>query len=216
MLFLRSHRGISNADVNLISNIPGLAVHLSNIINKSGGNSEGKNQVSVNLQNHRNHKKENIGKDDAQLILEFFNLMQSENPFFFYAVQFGKGDCLANAFWVDARSRIAYESFGDVVIFDTTYLAEKYQVPLTTFAVVSHHEQPVLFGCALLTDRTKSSYIWVFKSWIAAMLGHHPPQSIITCHNKVIQAAVTEVFPDTNHRFCLWDIHRECRISWWK
>jgi len=28
---------------------------------------------------------------------------------------------IRNLFWADARSRVAYEEFGDVVTFDTTY-----------------------------------------------------------------------------------------------
>ncbi|XP_048127783.1 protein FAR-RED ELONGATED HYPOCOTYL 3-like [Rhodamnia argentea] len=46
---------------------------------------------------------------------------------------------LRNVFWADARSRAAYESFGDVLFFDTTYLTDKYDLPLTPFVGVNHH-----------------------------------------------------------------------------
>ena len=51
---------------------------------------------------------------------------------------------LRNVFWADARSRAAYEEFGDVVTFDTTYLTNKYDMPFAPFVGVNHHGQSIL------------------------------------------------------------------------
>lgn len=39
-----------------------------------------------------------------------------------------------------------YESFGDVVTFDTTYLPNKYGMPFARFVGVNHHGQSILLG----------------------------------------------------------------------
>ncbi|KAL7251552.1 hypothetical protein ACSBR1_013398 [Camellia fascicularis] len=44
---------------------------------------------------------------------------------------------LKNVFWADARGRATYESFGDVVSFDSTYLTNKYDMPFTPFVGAS-------------------------------------------------------------------------------
>lgn len=49
---------------------------------------------------------------------------------------------LKNVFWVDSKSRVSYKYFGDVS-FDTNYTTNKYDMPLTPFVGVNHHDQSV-------------------------------------------------------------------------
>uniref|UniRef100_A0A2N9FPI7 Protein FAR1-RELATED SEQUENCE n=1 Tax=Fagus sylvatica TaxID=28930 RepID=A0A2N9FPI7_FAGSY len=51
--------------------------------------------------------------------------MQGKNSNFYHALDLDDELRVRNVFWVDARSRAAYESFHDVIIFDTTYLTNK-------------------------------------------------------------------------------------------
>ncbi|XP_008785345.1 protein FAR1-RELATED SEQUENCE 5-like [Phoenix dactylifera] len=101
---------------------------------------------------------------EAQGLLEYLKRMQSENPAFFYAIQVDNNNCMANVFWADAKARMAYQYFGDAVTFDTTYKKTKYMMPFATFRGVNHHFQSVNFGCALLMDETKGSYVWLFET----------------------------------------------------
>ena len=57
---------------------------------------------------------------------------------------------LKKLFLSDGRQGAAYEEFGEVVIFDTTYLTNKYDIPFAPFVGVNHHGQFTLFGCGLL------------------------------------------------------------------
>ncbi|KAK0591221.1 hypothetical protein LWI29_037225 [Acer saccharum] len=45
---------------------------------------------------------------------------------------------LKNVFWADPRSRAAYQYFGDVVTFDTTYLTNRYGMPFAPFVGYLH------------------------------------------------------------------------------
>ncbi|XP_077246401.1 protein FAR-RED IMPAIRED RESPONSE 1-like [Tasmannia lanceolata] len=140
--------------------------------------------------------------EDVQAISEYFIRMQLLHPTSLYGIELDEEQYLRNIFWADAKSRLDYTHFGDVVIFDTTYLTNKYHMPLATFVGVNHHGQSLLFGCALITDETTSSFVWVFKTWLRAMCGK-PPKAIITNHDKAIKAAIAEVFPEIRHCFCL-------------
>ena len=86
-----------------------------------------------------------------------------KNANFFYAIQCDEDDRMVNFFWVDARSRLAYQNFGDVVTFDTTYKTNKYNMPFAPFTGLNHHYQSILFGCALLQDETENSFVCCLK-----------------------------------------------------
>ncbi|XP_061344026.1 protein FAR1-RELATED SEQUENCE 3-like [Gastrolobium bilobum] len=157
--------------------------------------------------NVRSSRKRTLGRD-AQNLLNYFKQMQAENPGFYYAIQLDDENRMTNVFWADARSRSAYNYFGDAVIFDTMYRPNQYQVPFAPFTGVNHHGQMVLFGCALLVDESESSFTWLFRTWLTAM-NDRPPVSITTDQDRAIQAAVAQVFPETRHCICKWHILRE-------
>ncbi|KAL2326132.1 hypothetical protein Fmac_025190 [Flemingia macrophylla] len=155
----------------------------------------------------RSSRKRTLGRD-AQNLLNYFNKMQGENPGFYYAIQLDDENRMTNVFWADARSRTAYNYFGDAVIFDTIYRPNQYQVPFAPFTGFNHHGQMVLFGCALLLDESESSFTWLFRTWLSAM-NDQPPVSITTDQDRAVQAAVAQVFPETRHCICKWHILRE-------
>ncbi|XP_072966302.1 protein FAR1-RELATED SEQUENCE 5-like isoform X1 [Typha angustifolia] len=147
---------------------------------------------------------------EAQGLLEYLKKMQAENPAFFYAIQVDNNNCMTNVFWADAKARMAYQHFGDAVTFDTTYKKTKYMMPFAMFRGVNHHLQSVPFGCCLLMDETKGSYIWLFETWLTAMGGRHP-DLLVTDRDKAMEGAIMRVFRNTRHRFCKWHILSRCK-----
>ncbi|KAK3225908.1 hypothetical protein Dsin_005770 [Dipteronia sinensis] len=159
--------------------------------------------------NHlRNVRHRQLDGGDAQSVLTYFREKQVENPQFLYVIQCDENGRATNFFWVDARSRMAYHYFGDVVSFDTTYRTNKYDMPFAPFTGVNHHLQSIQFGCALLQDETKATFLWLFQTLLEAMGGRHPT-SIITDQDLAMKAAIAKLFPNTHHRLCLWHIKKE-------
>uniref|UniRef100_A0A3Q7GAK2 Uncharacterized protein n=1 Tax=Solanum lycopersicum TaxID=4081 RepID=A0A3Q7GAK2_SOLLC len=95
-------------------------------------------------------RQKDLDKGDAQLMLQYFQRCQYENPDFFYAIQMDVDDHFANCFWVDVRSRITYKNFGKVVVFYFTSMINKYKMSFIPFTGVNNHYQSILFGYALL------------------------------------------------------------------
>lgn len=102
--------------------------------------------------------------------------MQEKNSDFFYDIDLNHNFHISNVFWVDARSRTTYASFGDVITFDTTYLTDKCDMSSATFVGVNHDVQGVLLGCGLLSRKDTKSFMWLFKSWLRCMSGISPKQ----------------------------------------
>ncbi|XP_026386411.1 protein FAR1-RELATED SEQUENCE 6-like isoform X1 [Papaver somniferum] len=146
-----------------------------------------------------------LEEGDATLILDYLMKMKSQDANFFYAIDLDKQGRLRNVFWADARSRSSYEEFGDVIKFDTTYLANRYVIPFTPFVGVNHHGQPILFGCALVSSEDTETFIWLFQTWLACMSGR-APSGIITILDRAMETAIENVFPNIQHRWCLLHI----------
>ena len=171
------------------------------IIDSDGsGNADVNDGTYGNNVDHYNQLRFKEG--DALAVHNYFCSSQLMNPNFLYSIDLNEKGCLRNIFWADARSRVAYGYFGDVVAIDTTCLTDKYEVPLVSFIGVNHHGHRVLLGCGLVAGETIESYIWLFRAWLTCMLGR-PPQAIITAQCRTLQAAVADVFPRASHCLCL-------------
>ncbi|KAH7661064.1 FHY3/FAR1 family protein [Dioscorea alata] len=116
-----------------------------------------------------------LGVGDAEAIGNYFSRMQRRNPNFFHLIDMNEKGQLKNVFWADARSITAYEVFGDVISFDTTYLTNKYDMPFAPFVGVNHHGQTILFGCGAVRSVFPNSHhrlcLWHIMKKIPEKLG---------------------------------------------
>ncbi|KAF5745829.1 protein FAR1-RELATED SEQUENCE 5 [Tripterygium wilfordii] len=210
---LRSHRQISGPAKTLIDTLQAAGMGprriMSALIKEYGGISK-VGFTEVDCRNYMRNNRQKSLEGDIQLLLDYLRQMNADNPNFFYAVQCDEDQCMSNVFWADPRAMMNYTFFGDTVTFDTTYRSNRYRLPFAPFTGVNHHGQPVLFGCAFLINESETSFIWLFNSWLMAMSGRLPV-SFTTDHDSVIRYAITQVFPQTRHRFCKWHIFKKCQ-----
>lgn len=148
-----------------------------------------------------------LKEGDAEAIYQFFGHMQARHPNFFYLLDLDVEGHLKNVFWADARSRAAYKFFNDVILFDTSYIKDKYDMPLVSFFGANHHGQLVLLGCGLLSEESSENYFWVLKTWLTCMLGNHP-NAVIINECKAVQG-INEIFPKSGHRICLSHVMKD-------
>ncbi|KAG6625741.1 hypothetical protein CIPAW_16G119700 [Carya illinoinensis] len=146
-----------------------------------------------------------LGAGGAGALRQYFLLMQYKNPGFFYMMDIDDDGRLKNVFWADPRSIAAYQYFGDVVTFDTTYLTNRYGMPFAPFVGVNHHGQSILLGAGLISSEDIETFAWLFETWLQCMDGN-APKAIITDQDRAMKNAIAIVFPNTRHRFCLWHI----------
>ncbi|KAG6646712.1 hypothetical protein CIPAW_07G027200 [Carya illinoinensis] len=146
-----------------------------------------------------------LEKGGAGALREYFTRMQYKNDGFFSVMDMDDDGRLRNVFWADARSRVAYKYFGDVVTFDTTYLTNRYGMPFAPFVGVNHHGQSILLGAGLISSEDTETFTWLFQTWLTCMDGK-APKAIITDQDRAMKNAISLVFPKARHRFCLWHI----------
>ncbi|EPS72831.1 hypothetical protein M569_01925, partial [Genlisea aurea] len=146
-----------------------------------------------------------LDEGDARIVMDHFMQLKKENPHFFYAVELNEEQRVRNLFWIDARNRRDYVSFNDAVFFDTAYIKSNEKIPISLFLGVNHHFQPMLLGCGLLADETKSTFVWLLKTWLGAV-GGKSPNVIISGQDKQLTSAIEEIFPSSRHCFPLWHV----------
>ncbi|KAF7842414.1 Protein FAR1-RELATED SEQUENCE 11 [Senna tora] len=56
-----------------------------------------------------------------------------------------------------------YTKYGDVVVFDTTYKVNAYEMPFGVFVGINNHGKTIIFGCALLRNETTATFSWLMK-----------------------------------------------------
>ncbi|KAJ4953101.1 hypothetical protein NE237_029933 [Protea cynaroides] len=204
---LRSHRKIIEWEVleNMRSEGVGTNLLMNFMALESGGNCN----ASFTIKDVRNslstRRQKELCKGHVAMVLDYLERQQMDNPSFFYSIQVDSDGQVTNIFWADARSRLDYYYFGDVVCFDPTYGIDRYGIPFVPIVGINQHCQTVVFGVVLLFDETEESFAWVLATLMKAM-GGQQPKIILTDQESAIGGAIAHVLPGTHHRFCLWNI----------
>ncbi|KAG2694522.1 hypothetical protein I3760_08G149300 [Carya illinoinensis] len=99
-----------------------------------------------------------MGKGGGEALNDYFKRMRKMNDGFVSVMDVDDEFRVRNVFWADARNRAAYEVFGDVITFDTTYLTNRYGMPFAPFVGVNHHGQSILLGAALISSEDTDTF----------------------------------------------------------
>jgi zinc finger SWIM domain-containing protein 3 len=153
------------------------------------------------------YKKKKIEGRDAEYMLNYMAARKDRDADFFYRHTKDSEGHLRNIFWADAQSHLNYDAFGGVLVFDSMYRMNRYNLPFVPFVGVNHHRSTVVFGGAILSDETTRSYIWVLETFLLAMRQKHP-RSLITDGNGAMARAIYVIMPRAFHRLCSWHIEQ--------
>ncbi|XP_074265272.1 protein FAR1-RELATED SEQUENCE 5-like [Silene latifolia] len=146
-------------------------------------------------------KSKAIEGGDAATLVNLLTKRQSEDPGFFFRVQFNEWR-LCHLFWCDSMMREDYRLYHDVLIFDTTYRTNRYNLIRGAFVGINNHWSNVMFGCAFLSDEKEESFKWLFKVFNEAMGDDLHHVSIFTDQDKAMTNALEAVFSVTIVKFC--------------
>ncbi|RYR41421.1 hypothetical protein Ahy_A08g037809 [Arachis hypogaea] len=120
--------------------------------------------IEKDIKNYSTREVRNISEeDDAKEFGKYLVRMKEKNQNFFFALNLEGNNCIKHAFWAYARSRAAFDYFGDVVSFDTTYNTNRYNL--------------VLGSCVLMRNEDVQSFKWLFDCWLRCMGGKAPKEA---------------------------------------
>ncbi|XP_019157956.1 PREDICTED: protein FAR-RED IMPAIRED RESPONSE 1-like [Ipomoea nil] len=151
---------------------------------------------------------------DSNSLIEIFRRRQSTETDFFFDFELDLDARLCSFFWRDGQMRRDYEVFGDLLVHDTTYRTNKYDMICGPFVGMNHHCMNVMFGCGFLMNERIESFVWLFKAFSRSM-GGKSPQTIMTDQCAAMTAAISKVFPTSRHRLCIWHIETEAEFQFY-
>ncbi|XP_020270737.1 protein FAR1-RELATED SEQUENCE 5-like [Asparagus officinalis] len=151
------------------------------------------------LYNHERDIRADSKGHDGQMFYEYLKLEQGKNPGFTFQIEADEEQKITRCFWSDASSRRAYNFFGDVVIFDTTYNTNRYGLIFAPIMGVNNHGQTVVFACGFLNHESVDDFVWLFNKFLESM-PRGAPKMIITDQDPTMTKAFPHVLPNTFHR----------------
>ncbi|XP_057746800.1 protein FAR1-RELATED SEQUENCE 5-like [Arachis stenosperma] len=87
--------------------------------------------IEKDIRNYFTREVQNISEeDDAKEFGKYLVRMKEKNQNFFFELNLESNHCIKHAFWADARSRGAFDYFGNMVSFDTIYNTNRYNLVL--------------------------------------------------------------------------------------
>ncbi|RYR53943.1 hypothetical protein Ahy_A06g029189 [Arachis hypogaea] len=146
---LKQHRKLSMSVRRIIENNKEARIRPSktyqSFVATAGGHRE------LNVRNYIMKEVRNVSiLEDGKEFGKYLLRMKEKNQNFFFEPELEVDQSIEITFWADVRSRAAYEYFGDVISFDTTYNTNKYNMVFGSFIRVNHHGKSTLLECALI------------------------------------------------------------------
>ncbi|XP_056698096.1 protein FAR1-RELATED SEQUENCE 5-like [Spinacia oleracea] len=171
----------------------------------------GEENLGHSKKDHLNYctrlKMKQIEGGDAQAVTDIMYLELEGDPNFFFRFRLDEKGKLRSLFWRDSMMMEDYGIFGDIVVFDTTYRTNRYNLICAPIVGINNHWNNCMFGCAFIGDEKIESFVWLLQTFKKSM-GGKSPISIFTDQDAAMNNAIHQVFPDSRHRLCVWHLHQ--------
>ncbi|XLR18881.1 hypothetical protein S83_046793 [Arachis hypogaea] len=212
--YLPSHRKISDVDIVHLDSMRQVGISIPKIYESIAAQAGGFNRVSFTKRDMYNEvrRQRALQNGDVNAALRALANASRIDDRMFWRYEVGVGNHMCDLFWSDGRSQEDYKLFGDVLAFDATYGRNKYNLPVIVFSGVNHHMQTCVFGTAMVSCESQSSYVWVLTKFLECM-GGKPPTAVITDGDRSMHIAIQQVFPEAHHRLCAWHLIRNATTN---
>ncbi|XP_056695118.1 protein FAR1-RELATED SEQUENCE 5-like [Spinacia oleracea] len=125
----------------------------------------GEENLGHSKKDHLNYctrlKMKQIEGDDAQAVTDIMYLELEGDPNLFFRFRLDEKGKLRSLFWRDSMMMEDYGIFGDIVVFDTTYRTNRYNLICAPIVGINNHWNNCMFGCAFIGDEKIESFVWL-------------------------------------------------------
>ncbi|XP_020151313.1 protein FAR1-RELATED SEQUENCE 5-like [Aegilops tauschii subsp. strangulata] len=209
--FLRSHNQIKAFERAEILAMAGAGIRkhiiFDNVVSRYGSYAKSPFQRTKLYNMCYREKMKLLAQGDADTSIGIMLTRKDRDPDFFFEHTVDAEGRLQNLFWCDSQSRRDYLDYGDVVVFDNTYKMNRYGMPFIPFVGLNNHRCTTVFACAIVSDETEATYVWLLNTFLKANCQKRP-KSVITDGDAAMIRAIRKVLSDVWHRLCSWHIEK--------
>ncbi|XP_073362412.1 protein FAR1-RELATED SEQUENCE 5-like [Aegilops tauschii subsp. strangulata] len=181
--FLQSHNQIKAFEIAEILAMAGAGIRkhiiFDNMVSRYGSYAKSPFQRTKLYNMCYREKMKLLAQGDADIAIGIMLTKKDRDPDFFFEHTVDAEGRLQNLFWCDSQSRRDYLDYGDVVVFDSTYKMNKYGMPFIPFVGLNNHRCTTVFACAIVSDETEATYVWLLNTFLKANCQKRP-KSVIT------------------------------------
>lgn len=134
-----------------------------------------------------------IEAGDAQALIDILYQEQANDPGFYFRVKLNEEGRVCNLFWRDSMMLEDYKIYGDILVFDTTYRTNKYNLICAPFVGINNHWKNCMFGCSFIGNEKIESFVWLLETFKKSM-GGNCPITIFTDQDQAMANAIENVF----------------------
>ena len=116
---------------------------------------------------------------------------------------------LISLLWMSPIQRELYSKYNDVVIVDSTYNTNRFQMILCIITVVDNNYRTRIVACAIIEDETLDTYRWIFDS-ILNETGVSP-RIVFTNSDPSMIRSIKDIYPNAQHLLCIFHIDLNLR-----
>lgn len=98
-----------------------------------------------------------------------------------------------------------YKHYHDMVILDTTFGLNRFNMPVLTLAGVNNEGGTIILGFAFLQDETYKLKKWVLETY-KGFVDDVQPDAVISDACPALLKALQEAFPDVRQYLCSWHV----------
>jgi hypothetical protein len=155
-------------------------------------------------------QKNNPGDADASQMLQQLLEWKDSEPLWIVKPRLEPVSRKLNSLlWMSPTQRELYGKYNDVVILDTTYNTNKFQMMLCIITVVDNNYKTRIVACAIIEDETLDTYRWIFDTLLTETEVY--PGVIFTDSDPSMSRAIKEIYPNTHHLLCIFHIDLNLR-----
>lgn len=192
----RSERRISAEKGRVIQSIERSGIKPAAGFKYLACDAKGEKNVGHNKRDHINYvnrmRMQDVEGGDANAAVKDLCALQDEQDDFFFRVRWDENNKLSALFWRDSLMLEDYSLYGDLVIFDTTYRTNRYNLVCAPFVGLNNHKHNVMFACAFIADEKKSTFTWLLETFKKSMK-QKVPETIFTDQDKGMMGAIKKV-----------------------
>ncbi|XP_056690110.1 protein FAR1-RELATED SEQUENCE 5-like [Spinacia oleracea] len=163
---IRSQRKVSKEALYFMCTLKASGVKVSDtlrVLRKEVGGSPLVGFTASDAYNALSRAKANkLEGHDCHQLIKYFAQRNSSEEGFYYDFELSEEEGLLSFFWRDGRMKRDYDYFGDLLVFDTTYRTNKYDMICAPFVGMNHHSNNVMFGMGFVINEKTESFNWLF------------------------------------------------------
>jgi len=139
-----------------------------------------------------------LGQDDADNMVK---ILEEKN--IHYRTE-KKDNKIERLFFSTPRMIRNYELYGDIVLIDSTYRVNQYNLPLIVYSGIDSYGRNILFALAIVNDETGTTHKWCMEKFFELHIKH--PNIVMTDQDLALVAVLDKEYPNITNFLCQWHI----------